>query len=453
MDQNNLIQDAHGHKLHFSEVLSALSYALDLTEGQPPGHCLRCCWIGFNIGKELTLPAESLRDLYYTLLLKDAGCSSNAARLFQLYGSDDLTIKHNFKLVDSQKFSEVAKFIFKNTGLETNMLEKFQKLAGMVTQGDKLANEVIKTRCYRGAAIAKQFGLSNDVSNSIRYLDEHYNGKGRPAGLKGDKIPLYARVALLAQVADVFFAVGGPQAASAEVNSRSGTWFDPEIVRCFNQTAKNPAFWETLMKDRLEDLIVTLEPEAAVYYVTDDQLDIVARAFADVIDTKSPFTYGHSSRVTDYTDKIAGQLGMEEDRRRWLRRGALLHDIGKLGVSNSILDKPGKLTDEEFARIKLHPQYTEEILSKISIFKELALVAGAHHERLDGRGYHKGLTGKDICLETRILTVADIYDALSADRPYRAAMPVEKALAILEEDKGKAVDGNCLDALKKIIYA
>lgn len=440
-----------GHKFHFSEIISALSYALDLTEGQPPGHCLRSCWIGFNIGKELALPAESLRDLYYTLLLKDAGCSSNAARLFQLYGSDDLTIKHNFKLVDSQKFSEVAKFIFKNTGLETGMLEKYQKLARMVLDGEKLANEVIKTRCYRGAAIAKQFGLSNDVSNSIRYLDEHYNGKGRPAGLKGDKIPLYARVALLSQVVDVFFAVGGPQAAMAEANSRSGTWFDPQIVRCFNLVAKSPAFWETLMQEQLEDLIVTLEPQAAVYYVTDDQLDIVAQAFADIIDTKSPFTYGHSSRVTEYTDKIAAQLGLGDDRRRWLRRGALLHDIGKLGVSNSILDKPGKLTEEEFAKIKLHPKYTEDILSRISIFEELAQVAGAHHERLDGKGYHKGLKEADICLETRILTVADIYDALSAERPYRAALPVEKALAILEEDCGRAVDEHCLDALKKII--
>lgn len=440
-----------GHKFHFSEIISALSYALDLTEGQPPGHCLRSCWIGFNIGKELSLPEESLRDLYYTLLLKDAGCSSNAARLFQLYGSDDLTLKHNFKLVDSQKFAEVAKFIFKNTGLETSMLEKYQKLARMVLEGEKLANEVIKTRCYRGAAIARQFGLSSDVSNSIRYLDEHYNGKGRPAGLKGEKIPLYARVALLSQVVDVFFAVGGPQAAIAEADSRSGTWFDPQIVRCFNHVAKNPAFWETLRQEQLEGLIVTLEPQAAVYYVSDDQLDIVAQAFADIIDTKSPFTYGHSSRVTQYTDQIAQQLGISPDRRRWLRRGALLHDIGKLGVSNSILDKPGKLTEEEFAKIKLHPKYTEDILSRISIFEELAQVAGAHHERLDGKGYHKGLKEADICLETRILTVADIYDALSAERPYRAAMPVEKALSILQEDCGRAVDESCLNALKKII--
>ena len=144
-------------------------------------------------------------------------------------------------------------------------------------------------------------------------------------------------------------------------------------------------------------------------------------------------------------------MGIPAERRRWFYRGALLHDVGKLGVSNSILDKPGKLTDEEFAQVKRHPKYTEEILSKISIFRELALVAGAHHERLDGKGYHKGLSGDQIGLETRILTLADIFDALTANRPYRPAMPVDKAMAILAEMRGTAIDGNCFDAFRTVL--
>jgi HD-GYP domain-containing protein (c-di-GMP phosphodiesterase class II) len=142
---------------------------------------------------------------------------------------------------------------------------------------------------------------------------------------------------------------------------------------------------------------------------------------------------------------------LSPERRRWLKRAALLHDIGKLGVSNSILDKPGKLDPDEWAAMQMHAAYTETILSRISAFGDLAAVAGAHHERLDGKGYPRGLTGEQIALETRIITAADIFDALSADRPYRAAMPVTKALAIMAEMVGAAIDVECFAALRRAI--
>ncbi len=144
---------------------------------------------------------------------------------------------------------------------------------------------------------------------------------------------------------------------------------------------------------------------------------------------------------------IAEELGMPEEERRYLRRAALLHDIGKLGVSNQILDKPGKLDEAEFAVVRSHPGLGEDILSKISAFQELARLAGAHHERLDGRGYPRGLTADAICPLTRILTTADIFDALTADRPYRSAMPVSKALDIMAQDIGTAIDPVCHAAL------
>ena len=167
-----------------------------------------------------------------------------------------------------------------------------------------------------------------------------------------------------------------------------------------------------------------------------------------MIDAKSPFTRGHSERVAVFTDMIAEEMGFDAERRRWLKRAALLHDIGKLGISNTILDKPGKLTAEEFALIRLHPVYSAEILRGIPAFADLASVAEGHHERLDGKGYPNALSGDAINLETRIVTTADIFDALTADRPYRAAMPVSKAFAILDADVGTAIDGTCLAALR-----
>ncbi len=180
----------------------------------------------------------------------------------------------------------------------------------------------------------------------------------------------------------------------------------------------------------------------------DEYLDEIAEGFGQIIDAKSPFTAGHSARVGLYTDLIAEQLGISVERRRWLRRGALLHDIGKLGVSNSLLDKPGKLDASEWESMRMHALYTEQILSGIAPFAELARIAGAHHEKLDGTGYPRGLAAPDIALETRIITTADIFDAISADRPYRAAIPVTQTLEIMQQTVGTALDARCMSALR-----
>jgi putative nucleotidyltransferase with HDIG domain len=179
----------------------------------------------------------------------------------------------------------------------------------------------------------------------------------------------------------------------------------------------------------------------------DDFLDDIAAGFAEVVDSKSPFTSGHSNRVTLYADMIAETLKFSGERRRWLKRAALLHDIGKLGVSNTILDKPGKLDDTEWAEMKRHAEHSEMILSRIAAFQELAPIAAAHHEKLDGSGYPKGLKGDEIKIESRILAVADIFDALTADRPYRKAMSIGQALDIMSAQVGTALDARCFNAL------
>ena len=179
----------------------------------------------------------------------------------------------------------------------------------------------------------------------------------------------------------------------------------------------------------------------------EDLLDDIADGFAQVVDAKSPYTSGHSKRVAMLTELIAGELGLGADRKRRLVRAALLHDIGKLGVSNEILDKPGKLNPDEWAAIKKHPDMGAAILFRIEAFRSLALIARDHHEKLDGSGYPRGLSGDQIDLDTRIVTVADIFDALTAERPYRPAMPATDALAILEKDVGTALDPDCFAAL------
>lgn len=434
-------------QVRLAEIIGALSHALDLTEGQPPGHCQRCCWIGFHIGKELGLGETELWELYYTVLLKDAGCSSNAERLCELYSNDDLHTKRGFTKVDTDSVKQLARFVFTHAAPGAGLNSRLSHALTLMRHGQTLANELVQTRCERGAQVAIQLGFSDTVAAGIHNLDEHWNGRGRPARQGGESIPLGSRIALLSQVADVFYQVGGASAARDEVRRRSGTWFDPRIVDAFNRVTEDPEFWTVFAADDFEDQVWALEPGAHSIEITEERLDAIALAFAQIVDAKSHFTYGHSERVGHYADALARLMGFSTERTAWVRRGALLHDLGKLGVSNAILDKPGRLTAEEWVQIKRHPALTEEILARIDPFQELAQVAGAHHERLDGYGYPRGLKAADIRIETRMITTADIFDALTAVRPYRAALPVDTALGIMEEERGTALDPECLDAL------
>lgn len=435
--------------LKLSELINALSYALDITEGQPEGHCIRCCWIGMTIGQHMGLPDHKLWELYYVLLLKDLGCSSNASRICELYLTDDLNFKREFKWVDGS-LPQVLRFVLRNTGTSVGMTSRLKALKEIFTNGDAIAQELIQTRCTRGADIARRLRFNEAVAEGIHALDEHWDGTGRPTGESGDKIPLYARIALLAQVIDVMHSAEGADATLTEVQKRAGSWFDPELVKVFEFVAKSPEFWQTLTSEFIEQSVLELEPGCVETELDEDFFDDIAEAFGMVVDAKSPYTAGHSARVGLYTTLLSESLGLDEHRIRWLRRAALLHDVGKLGVSNCILDKPGKLTDEEYEAVKLHAVFTGQILSRVNAFGELAQISSAHHERLDGKGYPLGLKAKDITIETRIITTADIFDAITAERPYRGAVPLQKTLAIMEGEVGTAIDAECFSCLKQL---
>lgn len=431
-----------------AELVGALSHALDITEGQPPGHGVRCCWIGMHVGRAIGMSEADLADLYYTLLLKDVGCSSNAARICQLYLADDLSFKRDHKFLDDA-LPQILRFVLSHTGMKAGLAERFRSIVNIARNGGEIARELIETRCQRGAEIARQMRFSDTVAKGILDLDEHWNGGGHPLGLTGPDISLNARIALLAQVIDVFYKGTGAQAAVREVRQRNNVWFDPALVAAFERVAEDPMFWAVLAAPNLHQQVIALEPVRQVMTVDDDYLDDIAAAFAKVIDAKSPYTSGHSDRVALFADMIAEILGFDPDRRRRLNRAALLHDIGKLGVSNQILDKPGKLDGDEWAEMQQHAALGEQILSRISAFADLARVAGAHHEKLNGTGYPRKLAAPDLDLETRIVTVADIFDALTADRPYRAAMPMSKAFEIMSGMVGGEIDPSCFAALQQ----
>ena len=432
-----------------AEVVSALSHALDLTEGQPRGHAGRTCALGLRLAREIGLSDGERSSLYYALLLKDAGCSHSAARMTEIFGgADDLELKRAGKLVDFSRPKEALRFIKEHGSTAGSGLVRAREVVIAAIEFARAGGEIVAARCDRGARIVSGLGFPDDAADAVRALDEHWDGSGRPERLRGGEIPILARIAGLAQTVDVFLTAYGLDAARAMVSDRRGRWFDPEIADAFLALNVSDPIWAELDAALDPQVVAELEPGATIRLAGEDDLDRIASSFADVIDAKSPYTFNHSTGVAGYAVSIAVELGYAAVDVARLRRAALLHDIGKLGVPNSILDKPGRLTDAEFDVIRLHPRYTEEILTRVSAFAPIAFVAGAHHERLDGRGYHRGLSAEDLPLDARILAVADVFDAMRADRPYRAGMPIDRILSILHEDTGTAFDGDCVHALE-----
>jgi HD-GYP domain-containing protein (c-di-GMP phosphodiesterase class II) len=437
--------------LRLSDVVSALTFALDITEGQPEGHALRSCVIGMRIGAELNLDSQQLSDLYYSLLLKDLGCSSNAAKLSTLFGADDLEVKKHYKTANLDELSSGVKFVLGNAGTQQPLQKRIKYILD-VSLGRGGGNQALtEIRCERGATIAKQIGFSQGISEAIRTLDEHWDGAGHPYKLAGEQIPLLGRILCLSQTVEVFFQTYGPEAACDMAKSRSGSWFDPQVVKTFLKIQGGAGFWETLLSDQLPHKVAAFEPQDKIIFSDEAQLDRVAEAFAQVIDAKSPWTYQHSEGVRKFAVGAATQLGFEPQRLRELSRAALLHDLGKLSIPNTILDKPGRLTEEEFAVIRKHPEYTEQIMKRVKPFESLATIAGAHHERMDGRGYHRGVSAGTLPLEARLLAVADQFEALTATRPYRQGLTPEAAIALIAKDAGKGVCEISLGALNSFL--
>jgi len=434
--------------IRMSEIISALSYALDLTEGQPMGHSVRTCAIGMRIAQQIGMSVEDQADLYYTLLLKDAGCSSNASRLFHILNADEIRAKRDVKTTDWTRVGwESLHYALTHVATGMPFLQRMQRLFQVAATQQQDSCALVKIRCERGAYIARQLGFSSAVSDGIHSLDEHWSGRGYPDGRRKTEIPMFARIASLSQTLDVFLTAKGPAVAIEAAQKRSGRWFDPDLVKAAASLAHTGVLWSGLDDERLIDKLGALEPEHRRISASEDAVDKICMAFSEVIDAKSPFTYRHSSGVADAALEIAQWFGMSPQSMKLLRRAALMHDVGKLSVSNAILEKPAKLTDGEWTVVRAHPFYTREILNRIPGFERLSEDAAAHHEKLDGSGYWRGWGSDNLSRFARILAVADIFDALHARRPYREGMPLEKVFEILRQDAPHALDLPCVEAL------
>jgi putative nucleotidyltransferase with HDIG domain len=447
------VHDVDG-RIYLPEIISALSFALDLTEGAVHGHSVRSCLLGMRIAEEMQVDAGEMADLYYALLLKDIGCSSNAARMCQIVGGDDRVMKASSKMMDwtSPRTPKIStlRLLWKTVLPEASAARRIAHIVEMGRTQSENNKAMITMRCDRGASILRKLEFGERAAGAVRSLDEHWDGSGYPEGLVAEQIPRLARILAVAQHLDVFATGESPKAAIDVLNARSARWFDPDLVAAAISLHRRKALWANCLPgddpDETRRAAVDLAPGASSY-LQRERIDQICEAFADVVDAKSPYTFSHSLGVTDAAVSIAQRLGLPSERIDFVRRAALLHDIGKLSISNSILDKPGKLNAREWRAVQGHPVQTRLILERIGAFKELAKVAGEHHEKLDGSGYPNRLTAEQLSLESRIIAVADVYGALSEDRPYRSRLSLEKIVAIIQYDVPGKLDGECFEAM------
>jgi putative nucleotidyltransferase with HDIG domain len=453
-----LAADSTGSHISLSQVFSALSFALDLVEDARPGHSVRCCLFGLRIARYLSLPIAQQNDLYYALLLKDAGCSSNAQLVCEWVGADDRALKRDAKLLDwTRKSIASIRLLWRSQPPGSTVRQRLRRMMRMAAHPEGFSVMLIRARCERGAAIALKMGINPTIAQAVRSLDEHWDGGGAPDKLRGEQIPLFSRIMQIAQHLDIFASEFGPRTAVAMLHDRSGTWFDPQLVAAVADMDRisqqqqlrredTDHLWQGFGSGRELEIVLQNEPGLALL-ANEDRIDRIAEAFADIVDAKSSFTYRHSIGVTQLTVAIARQMGLPPERVRTLYRAALLHDLGKLRVPNTILDKQGALTPQEWATICEHPGLSERILERIDVFAEIARIAGGHHEKLDGSGYPRGLKADQIPLETRIVTVADMYTAMTEERPYRGQRSMEETVSILRQLVPNQLDPDCFAAL------
>jgi len=442
-------QDVDG-SISLSEIISALSYALDLTEGAVHGHALRSCLLGMRIAADAKLPSAQTSGLYFALLLKDIGCSSNSSRLCEIddHGLagikfQDSTRPHKLNL---STFKPLWKKVLPSAGAAAKAA-RILKIGHTQPKNDR---EMIGLRCDRGAAIVTKLGMGEFAAEAVRNLDERWDGSGYPDSIKGEQIPLLARICAVAQHLDIFSAGSGTQNAIKTLQERSGTWFDPHFVRIALSLDRRGTLWVNCSPgDSPEDTRkAVLDLDAGTQHKLEPgQIDQICEAFADVVDAKSHFTFRHSVGVADAAFGIAETMGLPADRVQLVRRAALLHDIGKLSISNTILDKKAVLSAAEWDAVRQHPKTTRLILERVRSFREMAIIAGEHHEKLDGSGYPDKLTASDLSRESRIIAVADIFGALSEDRPYRSSINMEDTLSIMKKYSPHQLDGDCFEAL------
>jgi len=437
--------------IRLAELLAAMSLATDLGMGQPMEHVLRQCLISLRLAEHMGLDEADRAVVYYASLLAWVGCHVDAYEQAKWFG-DDTALKTDFRHADFATPASGPLFMIRHLGAGQPMPERARVGLAFLSGGSggrsggrRAAEEMLTNHWLAADALASRLGLAQRVRDSVEQTFERWDGRGAPKGVSGEQILMTSRLINLADVVEVYQRAAGTEAAVLVARQRRGTQFDPAVADLFVRHAES--LFAGLDEAGTWEDVIDAEPAPAIR-LTGGEFDAALEAIADFSDVKSPYTIGHSRGVADLAAEAATVAGMDGQGAKLVRRAGLIHDLGRLGVPNTIWDKKGGLSRAETERVRMHPYLTERVLAFSTALAPLAAIAGQHHERLDGSGYPRGLTGGALSPEGRLLAAADCYHARTEPRPHRPGLPPDEAAAQLKaEARAGRLDGEAVAAV------
>lgn len=434
-------------RIRLAELTAGLSIATDLAMGQPIEWALASCLLAVRLGEAAGANDSELREIYFQAMLRYIGCNAESYQIAALVG-DEIVLRSDVATVDLGSNAQVFGMLLRamrsaNAGKPT--LQFIRSLAAGLVTAPELFRENFAGHCEVAQRLAVRLGFSGGIVGALGQLYERWDGRGMPNGLKGEQIALSVRVVSLAQDVITFLRIGGPEAAVETVRERRARAYDPRLAERF--LANAPALLTGLDHSPSWDDVIAAEP-GQPGSLNGDQLDAAFEAMADFADLKSPFLLGHSPRVAALAAGAARRAGLPKEDEQRLRSAGLLHDLGRTGISAGVWGKPGPLTEREWEQVRLHPYYTERILARPATLARIGALAGGHHERLDGSGYHRASSGASLSIPARLLSAADIFCALQEPRPHRPARSADEAVGELQREvRAGKIDADAAEAV------
>ena len=415
--------------------------------GLPEGHAVRSCYIGMNIADRLRLSSDERMSLYYAELVMDAGCTAWSSQLAASIMGDEIAARRElFFYSDMRNPRDILGWLQEYMAAGAPAHKRARRILGFALHGRERMQEGLRNTAEVAGRFAQRLGMPEAVPATIWSVFEQWAGSG---GTSGDLIPLTSRIVHATSLLEAFHGAGGRSAAIRLAQGKRGKSFDPSVVDAFLSLSREDGFWEGLEQESIWATVRSMEPQSPYRYIREERLEDVALAFADFADLKSFYSAGHSRRVGNLAERMATRMRLPGEQVVSVRRAGLMHDIGLVAVPSFTLHKPeDQLTSVESESLRLHPYYGERILSKVPGLDPLIPLVGAHHERMDGSGYYRGLSGSQIPLGARIIAVADHFDHLSHETPDHAAFGVEEALSRMSEVAGQE---HCPDALAALV--
>jgi HD-GYP domain-containing protein (c-di-GMP phosphodiesterase class II) len=429
-------------RVRLADLLAGLSIAIDLGFGLPPESAMRQCLVGTRLARAHGLADSDIRDSFFASLLLHVGCPGFSHETAAAFGNELAVTRAvaRTNMADPAEYETI--FVPEATRGLTPILRR-QVAERLLRDGPAFGEQYDTASCEVGRNVAARVGIGDGVERALYEVGEWWNGDGVPQALREQEIAPAARVARLAADAVALDDLGGGALAVDGLRRRAGSILDPSLVDTF---ASNVSEILDRSGDPRERLLEE-EPEPVEDRRPGDVPEIAA-VFGDVADLKFPALHGHSSGVATLAVAAAEALRLDGRTCAHLRIAAHLHDLGRLAETNAIWEKPGRLTSAEWEQVRMHPYHSERILATSEALEGLAPIAGMHHERLDGSGYHRGCRAREQPAAVRVLAAADAFQAMTQERPHRGRLPVEQAADELVRDaRAGKLDGECVAAV------